>query len=330
MNLTYRYLVQFRFIALLVIWTSLCMITVSFGPVLPLKWQSIWGYMGAFGLVSAIGFLTRHHHDLMTGLSNREQFVENLNWAISRLRRDSNRSFALFLLDIDRFKVVNGSLGHAAGNELLGLVGKRTDKALRSGSADDALITLARGGQDEFAALIRVNGRVQAECLAQEIQQTLSFPFNIGNQEVFLSMSIGVVLSAPAYKDAEEMLHDANAAMVRAQLNGGRCHVMFDESLGRLALKRMSIETDLHHALKRQEFTLHYQPIISLLNGQLRGFEALIRWQHPERGLISAAEFIPVAEEVGLIDSIGLWSLTEACRQMAQWRIQFGNGFNFG
>ncbi len=254
-------------------------------------------------------------HDVMTGLPNRLLFMDRLDHAVNREKRHKEYLFAVLFMDIDRFKVLNDSLGHTMGDKMLMAVSKRLEESLRPGD------TVARLGGDEFAILLEdLKDRGEALFIAERIQQKLSAPFDLSGQEIFSSVSIGLVFNTTGYEHPENLLRNADIAMYQAKANGSaRCEVfsldMYDDAVARLQL-----ETDIRQAITNNEFVLHYQPIISGRSGAIEGFEALIRWQHPKKGLISPDKFISCAEDTGLIIQIGNWVLEEACRQVAEWK----------
>ena len=257
-------------------------------------------------------------HDSLTGLANRALLIERLGQAIKRHQRLTDKLFAVMFLDLDRFKVINDSLGHQVGDRLLISLAQRLEKCQRASD------TLARLGGDEFVILLEdLNTVDEAIKVAERIHQILASPFLLDSKEIFVSASIGIAPSSPHYSQPGQLLRDADTAMYHAKARGKACQVVFDSSMRTLALKQLHLESDLAGALERQELVLFYQPIVSLENNSPQGFEALVRWQHPERGLISPNEFIPLAEETGLILELDQWVLSTACQQMHLWRQQF-------
>jgi diguanylate cyclase (GGDEF)-like protein/PAS domain S-box-containing protein len=251
-------------------------------------------------------------HDPLTGLPNRVLFMDRLQQAIERLRRRATPAAVLFL-DLDRFKLVNESLGHEVGDELLAAAAPRLKQALRSSD------TVARFGADEFAILLEeIADEHDAVEMAQRVAGMFTRPFVLAGTEHFVSTSIGIALAAGGER-AEDLVRDADAAMHRAKERGRARYELFDEGIRGRAISRLRVENDLRRALERDELTLDYQPQVSLADRSIVGVEALLRWQHPTRGLIAPGDFVSVAEENGLIDPIGRWVLDRACRQAAHW-----------
>jgi diguanylate cyclase (GGDEF)-like protein/PAS domain S-box-containing protein len=253
-------------------------------------------------------------HDSLTGLPNRALFLDHLELAINHCRRRSGNLFAVLFIDLDRFKVVNDSLGHMVGDELLVGIARRLEICLRDGD------TIARLGGDEFTILLDgIADYGDAHRVAERVQEVLDQPFNLAGRELFVTASIGIKYSSGRDEQPEDILRDADTAMYCAKALGKAQYQVFDVKMHRRALTLLQIESDLRRALDRHEFQVTYQPIVSLLNGRISGFEALVRWNHPERGLIHPADFVPVAEETGLIVQIDRWVLKEACLQMRKW-----------
>ena len=262
--------------------------------------------------------------DPMTGLPNRLLFIDRLSRLITSCRRNPDKLFAVLFLDLDGFKLINDSLGHAVGDKLLIGLAERLESSLRQTDTVtrlDESFTIARLGGDEFAIILNdLNDAVDASHVAERLLKELSQPFQIDDKELFSSMSIGIALSTLGNEHPEDYLRDADTAMYRAKALGKCRYVVFDAAMRELITQRLEIENDLRRALERREFRNYYQPIISLESGAIVGFEALLRWQHPTRGLLEPIEFIPVAEENGMIRDLGWWALAEACGQIAVWR----------
>lgn len=253
-------------------------------------------------------------HDPLTGLPNRALFMDRLKHALERSARYSLSTAVLFL-DLDDFKVVNDSLGHEAGDELLVCLAGRFGSCLRS------VDTVARLGGDEFAVLLEdVSGVDEATAAAGRILAEIGEPVDLRKQKVFTTASVGITMSAAEISSPEEMLKDADIAMYEAKSRGKGHYEVFGSGMKDRILKRLQLESEMHRALREGEFRLYYQPSVSLEDETVTGFEALVRWNHPTRGILSPAEFIPVAEESGLILQIGSWVLREACRQTREWQ----------
>ncbi|HYT95128.1 MAG TPA: EAL domain-containing protein [Gemmataceae bacterium] len=265
--------------------------------------------------------------DALTGLPNRVLLLDRVGRALERSKRDRDYQFAVLFLDLDRFKVVNDSLGHAVGDQLLIAIARRLEACLRSSDTVARCTgnaTLARLGGDEFTVLLEdIRDLSQAARVAERIEKELEVPFTLGRHQVYTSASIGITLGSAGYDRPEELLRDADTAMYSAKGQGKARYEVFDSAMRARALARLQLETELRRALEKREFQLNYQPIYALGSGRIIGFEALLRWQHPERGSVSPTEIIPVAEETGLILPLGLWVLREACQQMSAWQATF-------
>jgi diguanylate cyclase (GGDEF)-like protein len=268
-------------------------------------------------------------HDSLTGLHNRHWFIQKLSGVIGQTNYDPSFQYAVLFLDLDLFKVVNDSLGHLIGDQLLTQVAHRIQNCLPITHA------IARLGGDEFAILLENIADASAPiALARLIQTALMQPFEINHHEMVAGVSIGITLSSIGYQHPEEVLRDVDTALYRAKAQGRGCYALFDPTMQTSAIERLQLENDLRRAIEalprlsladQTELQLYYQPIISLVTGQLSGFEALVRWYHPQRGWISPDKFIPVAEETGLIHALGWWVLRTACQQLNQWQQQFAH-----
>lgn len=257
-------------------------------------------------------------HDSLTGLPNRVLFMDRLQHAIQRSKRRKESWFAVLFLDLDRFKTVNDSLGHVLGDQLLIAAARRLQTCLRTSD------TIARFGGDEFVILLEdLESSEDATRVAERILHEMTAPFTLAGHQMVITTSIGVVFSTMGYEKPEEVLRDADIAMYRAKEQGRRQYVVFNRDMRAYAAAHLELESDLRHAIDHNELELHYQPIFSVKPVQMIGFEALVRWRHPRKGLINPADFIPFAEETGLIIPLGRWVLHEACRQMHAWRTAF-------
>ncbi len=266
--------------------------------------------------------LTRQaFYDSLTNLPNRALFIDRLNSSLERRKRYPDYSFAILFIDLDRFKVINDGLGHMIGDQLLIMLAQRLKKHVRS------LDTIARFGGDEFAVLMEdIKEIFVVYDIAERFHGEMRAPFSIFGREIFTTMSIGIVMSNMAgYTRPEELLRDADTAMYHAKELGKACSVTFDSTMHAKATAALWVETELRKALEQHDFVVYYQPILSVEEDKITGFEALLRWQHAERGIITPSEFITVAEETGLIIPIGESVIRESCRQLKAWQTQFSS-----
>jgi len=264
------------------------------------------------------------YYDQLTNLPNRVKFLSHIRYLLQRTKQQSDYMFAVLFIDLDRFKLVNDSLGHEIGDKLLVEIAHRletctrlTDRVSRVAVND----TLARFGGDEFALFLNdIKDISSASRVADRIQKALQKPFNIDGHELFTSASIGIAISASGYENAEDILRDADSAMYRAKATGKAHAEIFDEAMHVRVTEILQLESDLRTAVEKEQFTLYYQPIVSTIDSRITGAEALVRWNHPEQGLILPNDFIPIAEEIGLISKIGEWVLRTACAQNKAWQ----------
>ena len=257
-------------------------------------------------------------HDSLTKLPNRTLFQRRLQQVFQRYNSGPLARFAVLFIDLDRFKTINDSLGHIAGDQLLCAIARRLENCLPPGT------TIARLGGDEFAILLdTVSVPADALRIAKRILEAMDHPFQIQQHGIFTTACIGIALSNEQYREPDEILRDADTAMYRAKAMGPGQYQVFDSAMHTRAMTLWRLETDLRHAIERKEFSIHYQPIVSLKSGQLAGFEALVRWNHPERGLLYPVEFLAVADETGLLATIDRWMIFNGVLQLKEWQERY-------
>ncbi|MEI6380260.1 MAG: EAL domain-containing protein [Cyanobacteriota bacterium ELA615] len=258
------------------------------------------------------------YNDALTGLRNRNWLIEKLKTMISISKKQSSYQYALLFVDLDGFKLINDSLGHSAGDKLLYEVSQRLSNLLSQEQS------LSRLSGDEFVILIENFQKIEEVLeLVNKLQKMFVLPFNLNQEKIFANCSIGITIGKSEYRLPEQILRDADVAMYQAKSKGKGTYAFFSSAVQNSLINRLQIENELYGALDRGELNLHYQPIYTLTTGRLSGFEALLRWEHPNKGLISPAYFIPLMEEMGLIKTVGLWTFRQACQQIKQWKSQY-------
>ncbi len=264
-------------------------------------------------------------HDALTGLPNRVLFIDRLQQALRRFKRNNQLRFAVLYFDLDRFKFVNDSLGHSAGDSLLVSIARRLMSVIRPGD------TVARMGGDEFAVLVSdIEDESDTAQVAERIHNLFQQEFSIAGRGMYSSASIGIAVAANQYDSPEEVLRDADLAMYRAKRSENENTVIFDTTMHQAAITRLNMETDLRRAFARGEFVVYYQPIVTLAERKIVAFEALLRWLHPEKGLLAPESFLHVVEDTGMLAPLSWWVIEQACRQAAEWRRLFVNGTPLG
>ena len=264
-------------------------------------------------------------HDALTGLPNRVLFTDRLQQALRRFKRNNDQRFAVLYFDLDRFKFINDSLGHSAGDSLLVSVARRLMSVIRPGD------TVARMGGDEFAVLVSdIGDETDTAQVTERIHTLFQQEFSIAGRGVYTSVSIGVAIVAKQYHSPDELLRDADLAMYRAKRSETENTAIFDTTMHQAAISRLNMETDLRRAFARSEFVVHYQPIVTLSEKRIVAFEALLRWLHPEKGMLAPESFLSVVEDTGMLSTLSWWVLEQACRQAKEWRELFVNGSPLG